>query len=101
MIRLLSSFQDSVLSVIPFLVGSHLPSFSKYSRMLILTDPLNLLTESRLLFVKDQNSSPSSFTCLSGLDYTYSSSDSDASLMPFRIFFYWRLYFLDINNQQL
>lgn len=96
-----NKFQESIFKVIPFFVGSHLSSFSKYSLMFILTDPLNLLTDILLDFVNAQYSYPSSLICFYGLESSddYSSSltlSEHSSFIFFCSFFYIKLSFFDI-----
>ena len=67
---------------IPFLVGSHSPSFSKNSLILTMAFPLKELTETRLFLVRLQNYSPDLFFSLTGLSYKPSNYSELRSSSP-------------------
>ena len=75
----LKVFQTSFVSEIPFLVGSHSPSFSKYSLILTIVFPLKLLIDTLLFLVRLQNYSPLLVFSLTGLSYKASTSSESRS----------------------
>ena len=72
-------FQTSFVSEIPFLVGSHSPSFSQNSLMLTIALPLKELIDTRLFLVRLQNTSPVLVFYLTGLSYKSSASSESRS----------------------